>query len=219
MEHWHLALALGLGFIVTHHTMSHHPIRERLRDMLGANGFLGVYSVVSTIFYGPLAYLWWTETATTPLWWAFRTPAAIALASALITAGLVLTTGALLSPSRTSMAATMAGTTFTEVRGMSVFTRHPVFGGMALFSLGHLVVDGGAVDVAFHGTNIIVSVLGGLHQDQRAQIKDPDYAHWMTQTRLVPLPWPVAGGKFGTQGWMGLALGLAASAGARWLLH
>lgn len=216
-EPWQMAWLLGIGFALTHHVLSHQPVRSRLIGATGTNPFLGVYSAISIAFYAPLAWLWWTTSRTTPIWWAFRGPIATGLATVVIAAGFALAVGAVVRPGRTSMF-TKRGPN-RKVQGMSAFSRHPLFFGIALVSVGHLIVDGGAVDVAFHGTNLLVGLIGAAHQDQRYAATDPDYLDWMARTRLVPLPWPVAGSEVGVPAMIGALVGLLLAFLARVGLH
>ncbi len=212
-------MLLGAGFVASHHIMSHHPIRERLIGALGGTPFLIVYSLVSTVFYAPLCVLWWQNSQTTPIWWAARDPNAASFAGAVILAGFMLLVGGAVTGSKTSMAARISGQEFRRVVGVNGFTRHPVFSGFILISIGHLLVDGGAVDVAFHGTNLVVSLIGGWHQDQRGLLSDPTYADWMKRTRLFPLPWTVEETVWTRAAMVGVALGVVLASVARVIFH
>lgn len=219
MTEWQLALFAGAGFLSTHHLMSHHPLREKQVQVLGRDGFLALYSVVSLVFYGPLVYLWWTTSRATPIWWRLGHPFAEFAASVLIVCGIVLAVGGMGQSGRTALMRQMSGETLVVPRGMSAFTRHPLFFGIALASLGHLLVDGGAVDVAFHGTNLAVALIGGIHQDARFLATDPTYAEWTERTRLVPLPWPVPGSVLDRSTAALAVVGLATAFAARMFLH
>ncbi len=219
MTTWTIALACGAGFVATHHVLSHAPLRRRLVDALGAYPFMGLYSVVSSVLYLPLAWLWWTNTQATPVWWSLRDPVSVGVSSLLATAGLVLLVGGAVQSSRASVSTVMSGRDVHTPVGMQGFTRHPVLMGFALFSIAHLWVDGGAVDVAFHGTNLAVAVIGAPHLDSRYRQADPGYAAWMDRTRLVPLPWPVEGTRWPTMSWVGVAAGLGLAAAAWMWLH
>ncbi len=219
MTPWQIAALCGLGFLVTHHGMSHLPVRDRLVGALGRWGYLGLYSAVATALYAPVAVLWWRHTRTTPVWWALWGFVPRTLTTTLCIAGFWLLVGGVLESGRTSLSTSLRGKQVEVPVGASAFTRHPVFWGVVLWSLGHLVVDGGAVDVAFHGTNIAVGVLGGLHQDARYLARDPGYAAWMARTRFAPLPWPVPDARFTPLSYVALLAGLALAAGARIALH
>lgn len=151
------------------------------------------------------------------MWWALRGSVPTAVASALIVTGFVLAVAAMVRPAPTSMA--MRGRTPGRVSGMSAFTRHPLFWGLTLLSLGHLIVDGGAVDVAFHATNVFVGVFGAYHQDHRFLVTVPEYADYRARTRMIPLPWPVPGATVGLPAMAGGAVGFGLALLARATLH
>jgi len=54
-----------------------------------------------------------------------------------------------------------------EPRGVQRITRHPVFMGIGLWALLHLVPNGYASDVAFFGGFVLFALLGSWHQDRR----------------------------------------------------
>ena len=64
-------------------------------------------------------------------------------------------------------AATKPGT----VKGVLRITRHPLFAGLALWGLAHVLVNGFLSDVVFFGGFPLFSLLGGAHQDARKQIE------------------------------------------------
>jgi uncharacterized membrane protein len=180
-----LVASLWALFLATHLVLSHPPVREPLRKRLGANGFSMAYSAVALAIFAPLAWTWWSHRGEGPTLWSL--PGVTHGSELLVVIGLALTAGALARPAPSAVAARMIGLR-TEVRGMTVYTRHPLFMGLSLVGIGHLLAFGQAVDVAWWGGLPLVTLVGSLHQDWRKLREDPDYAAFMANTTFLPVP-------------------------------
>jgi uncharacterized membrane protein len=178
-----LILALWIGFAGTHMALSSVGVRRSLVSRLGIGPFLGVYSLVAFAFFVPLVWtyfankhagpLLWSIPIGTPLRWALY--AGMAVAFVLMTAGLV----------RPSPAGIVPGD--PTPRGALRITRHPLFMGLGLFGLLHLVPNGNAADVAFFGGFPVFAVLGCRHQDQRKLVDGPPgFAAFHRETPFLP---------------------------------
>src|SRR5262245_59232249 len=142
---------LWADFVGTHLAMSHPPARAALVARLGDYGFLGAYSAVSFATFGPLVALWWLHRHEgTPLWMLRGSPVAVAVSIGLALAGFFLLFGAFASPPPSSLAQRFLGKP-PRVRGMTAVTRHPLFVGMSLWAVAHVLMNGWGPDVAFFG--------------------------------------------------------------------
>jgi uncharacterized membrane protein len=75
----------------------------------------------------------------------------------------------------------------TTVRGLHRLTRHPLFMGLGLFGLLHVVPNGFASDVAFFAGFPIFAVLGCRHQDQRKLATgDEAFRRYHAETPFLP---------------------------------
>jgi uncharacterized membrane protein len=127
--------------------LSSDPLRRSLVARLGAGPFLGLYSVVALALFVPLVRTYFAHKHAGPLLWSIplgtplRTAIYVAMAAAfvLMVAGLV----------RPSPAGIVPGD--PTPHGAQRLTRHPLFMGLGLFGLLHLVPNGNAADVAFFG--------------------------------------------------------------------
>ncbi len=190
-----LAIAgLWVVFGVTHVILSSTPLRPRLIDRLGAQGFQGVYSLAVLASFIPLVWVFATHKHAGPLLWTTIGPPDVArgvnyalnaLAMALLVCSLVPSSAA---PS--SMAAPGAS---TEPRGVMRITRHPMLAAFGCWGVAHLLVNGSLGDVLFYGGFPVWVWIGSRHQDARLSRDKPGYAELVRQTSLVPFAAIVTG--------------------------
>jgi uncharacterized membrane protein len=180
-------LALWLAFAATHMGMSSLRVRPGLVRALGGElPFAGVYSLVALAIFVPLVRTYFTHKHQGPylgtlsgvpgLRWGMY--AGMAVAFALLVAGLV----------RTSPTSMRPGS--TEVRGAQRVTRHPVFMAAGLFGLLHLCsVAIHATELAFFAGFPVFAVLGSRHQDARKLAAGDDgLRRFNAATSLLPDP-------------------------------
>jgi uncharacterized membrane protein len=202
---------LWLAFLGTHLVLSHPPVRSKLVARVGEGPFSGLYSLVALALFVPLVYLWWTGRHTGELLWWWRTPTVVHVAEALTIAGFFLTFGGLVRPPPSFIAARF-GPKPASLRGMVTITRHPVFMGLSLWALAHVLVNGWASDVAFFAGFILTTIAGSLHQDWRKGREDPSYADVVSRTGFLPFEATLRGRglpRLGTGAWIGGIAGIA----------
>ncbi len=156
-------LALWVAFGGSHMVLSSARVRPRLVAAMGEGAFLGLYSVVSIAFFVPLVRtyfmhkhagpLLWSIPVGTPLRWTIYLGMAVAFV--LMVSGLVRPSPANIVPGDPTP------------RGALRLTRHPLFMGLGVFGLLHLIPNGNAADVAFFGGFPVFAVIGCWHQDRR----------------------------------------------------
>lgn len=203
-----LTLALlWLAFLIQHTVMSHGRLRAAMIARLGLWPFRGVYSLASMIPFGPLVYLWWTHRGEGAHLWTLPKPPAEILALV----GFTLVVGAMARPAPSAAYTTVRGDRIDPV-GMSAVSRHPMFVGLSMWAIGHLLANGNVVDVVFWGGFPIYTLVGVLHQDARKRAEDPRYADFMRRTSILPLLRPgnlrFVGGRASVGALVGLALGV-----------
>ncbi len=186
-------LAFWLGFGGSHVLLSSARLRSRLVATLGPGTFLGFYSLVSIGFFVPLVRTYfahkhagprlWSVPVGTPLRWAIYF--AMGVAFVLMVSGLV-------RPSPTNI---VPGD--PTPRGALRLTRHPLFMGLGLFGLLHLIPNGNAADVAFFGGFPVFAVLGCWHQDRRKLVAgSPELQRFQHATPFLPFT--------GSESWLGI---------------
>jgi uncharacterized membrane protein len=134
---------------------------------LGAQGFLGVYSLLALLVFAALVLFyaghrhqgtqWWAASIGGVALWAIY--AAQGVAWSLVVAGVM-------TPSPAAFAVGDAKRP-EAARGVHLLTRHPVFMGVGIFGALHLFAMGYASDVAFWAGFPLFALIGCAHQDRR----------------------------------------------------
>jgi len=177
-------VGLWVAFAVTHMAPSSPRVRSRLVGALGERAFMAIYSLVSFAFFVPLVWVYMKNRHVGPQLWE-SDPGTLLLGILFVLMGvaLVLVVGGVVQPSPASM----AGSGSMELRGVHRLTRHPVFMGLGLIGLLHLIPQGYASDVAFFGGLPVFAIIGCLHQDQRKlETEGEEFRLWYEQTPFLP---------------------------------
>ncbi|HTV43931.1 MAG TPA: NnrU family protein [Stellaceae bacterium] len=153
---WSLAIA-GIAFCGSHILLSSTRLRGSLRDQLGENGFLLVYSLTALVTFAwfVLAY---SRAPVIPLWprreWMILIPVLVMpLATLLLVAGYTTANPTAVGMERSARADDPAP-------GILRVTRHPVMWAIGLWGLSHLVANGDLAALWFFGL-IAALALGG----------------------------------------------------------
>lgn len=204
---------LWLGFSGTHVALSHPPVRARLVSALGAGGFLGAYSIVAFAFFVPLCWVYFAHLHEGA--WLFvlpRGPLLTWAVSILSTIGFVLMAASFLQPSPAGM---VPGS--LEARGVLRLTRHPLFMGLGVVGLAHLLVNTSATDVAFFAGLPLFAIVGCAHQDARKRVHGPPgYAAFLSETPFLPFTGRETLRGLREMGAVPIGLGVALALGVRW---
>ena len=155
---------LWLLFAATHMGLSSQRLRPRVVARLGERGFLGLYSLVAFAIFVPLVWVYYANKHSGPyLWTLARLPGVEWIGIVLMGAAFVLVVGGLVQPSPAGMVPGSA-----RIRGIARITRHPVFMGLGLWGLAHLLLASvNAAELAFFAGFTIFAVVGSDHQDRR----------------------------------------------------
>jgi uncharacterized membrane protein len=213
-------LLLWMAFAGTHIALSSGRIRPRLIAGIGAQPFLGVYSLVALALFVPLVRLYFRHRHAGPVLWTSAGPPAGAVAAnhVLMAAALVLVVAAVLPGSAAPSAMGAGAAAPLTARGTTRVTRHPLFAGLALFGIAHLLVNGALGDVVFFGGFPLYGWIGARHQDARLARQRPGYAAFVAETSFVPFAAIVRGRQrlvAGELPWAAIAGGLAATVALR----
>ena len=178
---------LWVAFAVTHMGLSSRTWRPRVVAALGAQGFLGVYSLLALLVFAALVWFyvghrhqgaqWWAPSIGGVALWAIY--AAQGVAWSLVVAGVM-------TPSPAALAVG-EGKRPEAARGVHLLTRHPVFMGVGIFGALHLFAMGHASDVAFWAGFPLFALIGCAHQDRRKLATEgADYRAWHERTPFLP---------------------------------
>jgi uncharacterized membrane protein len=199
-----------LAFAGTHLVLSSIRVRRAIVGAIGEGPFAGVYSVVALGTFVPLVWTWWTDRHGGPLLWSLRgVPGVKPLALVLATVGVALLAASFAQPS----AASLDPRAIPRARGVMRITRHPLFAGLGLWGLAHVLVNGFLTDIVFFGGFPLFAVVGGWHQDARKQLEQLSrLAPFYGETSAVPFAAIAAPRNRLANGelpWVALAVGVA----------
>lgn len=208
-----IAFWLGL-FIGTHMVLSSLAVRQHLIARLGEKVFLGVYTLIAFATFIPLAWAYLgNRHSGGSVWSLVALPGVRPLAMVLSVIGIALVVGAVIQPSPA-----LAGIRKARgSRGLTRITRHPLFMGIAIWALGHLLLNGFLTDVLFFGGMLAFSLVGGAHQDARKRAAEQErLGPFFGETSFWPFGAILAGRNrlaWSELPWIGLAVGAAAAVG------
>lgn len=179
-----LIIALWIAFAGSHMGLSATPVRARLVAILGEWPFRGLYSLVSFATFIPLVWVYFENKHAGPLLWSIPLDST---ARGLLSVGnalaFILIAGGYMSPSPA-----MVGMSKARHRPIHDLTRHPLFMGIGLWALMHLVPNGFASDAAFFGGFALFVVIGSWHQDARlAKTRGEEFRQFLRDTPFLPL--------------------------------
>jgi uncharacterized membrane protein len=201
-------------FAGTHMVLSSLAVRTPLIARLGEKAFTGLYSLIAFATFIPLASVYFNNRHQGGLLWSFvSVPGVLPLAMLLAALGIALIVAGVVRPSPALAGVSKAWGS----RGLTRITRHPLFTGIALWALSHLLLYGFVTDVLFFGGLLAFSLIGAAHQDARKRITDPErLGPFFAQTSFWPFI-AILGGRnriaWGELPWIVLAIGVAAAIG------
>ena len=175
-----IVVVLLLLFASSHMLLSSRTIRARLIVRLGDERFRAAYSVIALVFFAPLVYYYLTHRHAGPLLWSVPDSGAVEFLLVLANVvGFVLLVAGVMPPRPGSAADTP--------RGAHRITRHPVFMGLGIWALAHVIANGHASDVAFFGGMVVFVLVGSRHQDRRKLAAgDPGFERLHAATAFLP---------------------------------
>ena len=176
--------ALWTLFALTHVVLSSNPLRPRAVRLFGERLFQGLYSLVAFAVFVPLVLVYAGNKHMGPLLWSVEPNIVVDIVTRIgNTIAALLVVASLFRPSPTGV----TGTPTRKPRGVQRITRHPLFMGIVLWALMHLLVNGYASDVMFFGGFVIFGLLGSWHQDHRQKaLPDGAYAKFCEQSPFLP---------------------------------
>jgi uncharacterized membrane protein len=156
-------LALATVVFLATHYVSSTPLRSGLVALLGENGYLGLYTLVSLVTLGWMIWAY-VRAPYEGLWIGdeFKVWTVV-----LMPASLVLIACGVLTRNPSAVRQERALQAMGEPRGILRVTRHPILWGIALWAAVHLISRGDAASLIFFGGFLLLAASGTVLQDQR----------------------------------------------------
>ena len=179
-----VVICLWLVFAFSHVALSSNPVRPRAVRLFGERLFQGLYSLVAFAVFVPLVLVYAGNKHAGPMLWFIEPNVVLDVVTRVgNTIAVMLVVAGIFRPSPTGV----TGTPTRRPRGVQRITRHPLFMGIVLWALMHLLVNGYASDVAFFGGFVIFGLLGSWHQDRRQKaLPDGSYAAFCEKSPFLP---------------------------------
>jgi uncharacterized membrane protein len=201
-------------FAGTHMVLSSLPVRDKLVSRLGEKTFVALYSLVAFATFIPLVWVYLGNRHGGGLIWSVAAaPGIRSLAMALAVLAFAMIVGGVLHPSPALVGIKEAW----GARGLTRITRHPLFMGIALWSLSHLLLNGFLTDVLFFGGMLAFSLAGAAHQDARKRATEKArLGQFFAETSYWPFGAMLAGRNrliWRELPWISFAAGAAAAVG------
>lgn len=180
-------LVAGALFVGTHLGISSTPARAGLISVVGARGYLGLYSLLALATLGYLIWLYGAVPRHDYLWQP--SPLLYDIAKYIMPLALVLLFGGFMVKNPTNVGAEgMLGEEKTVLaRGVTRITRHPFQWSVVLWALSHLIANGDTVSVVFFASFLALSLSGSFMIDRKkAQSLGPAWHAYRDQTSNIP---------------------------------
>jgi uncharacterized membrane protein len=214
-------IAAAAFFLAIHLLVSGTRVRDALTGRIGLGPYMGVFSLASVagLAWLGLAFAQVRHADVQAIFWDI-TPITRDIQIALQLLAVLLIVPGLTTPNPTSVRQEGALDRPDAVRGMLRITRHPFLWGVAIFTAGHLLVNGDAASIILFGTLFVLSVLGTASIDaKRRRVLGAKWDTFAAPTSNVPFAAIVQGRQrlnLGEIGWWRIVLAVAVWALLAW---
>ncbi len=180
----YLGLLLACAVFIGSHFLMSHPLRAPLVKALGANGFLGVYSLVSLASFIWMIFAFRAAPSDAPLWAAtdavWIVASLLTLLAAIFYSGSMGGNPALPAPGAEKLAA-------QKPRGMFLVTRHPMMWSFALWGIAHMLVAPRPDSLIFVGSIVFLALVGAKAQEgKKTANMGMAWQGWQARTSYWP---------------------------------
>ena len=180
-----LSLALGMAAFIGTHLLLSHPLRGAMVRRFGAQGFLGIYSLVAIGTFSWTVVAFGRAPSTPQLWEGESSvPWAIACVLTLVAAALFLAS----LMGNPALAGTDVSALSTRLPyGVFKITRHPMMSAFGLWGLAHIIVAPSLRSFILAGGIAALAVIGSRGQDaKKLALYGHDWRMWMKRTPFWP---------------------------------
>jgi uncharacterized membrane protein len=181
-------IAAALFFILLHLLVSGTRLRDVLIARIGQGPYMGLFVLASFAGLGWLGYAYAMARGETwnAAYWGV-TPATRHIQIALQLLAFLLIVPGLMTPNPTSVRQEGALERPDVIKGMLRITRHPFLWGVAIWALGHLLVNGERASIILFGAMLILAIYGTASIDaKRKRALGAAWDGFAAQTSNVP---------------------------------
>ena len=216
------ALLLAVGFFLAIHLLvSGTRLREALTVRIGQGAYMGLFSLASLAGLAWLIFAYGAarQAQSNEVMWSV-TPTTRWVQIALQLPAMLLIVVGLTTPNPTSVGQEAALQKIDVVKGVLRITRHPFLWGVALWALGHLLVNGDVAGIVLFAAMLALALFGTVSIDaKRRRALGKSWDAFAAQTSNVPFAAMAAGRQrlnVGEIGWWRIALGVGVWAMFAW---
>ncbi len=206
-------VAAAAAFLLLHLAISGTRVRDAITARIGENAYMGLFSLASVaglawliIAFGQARAEPWNAA-----YWGV-TPGARHIQMTLQVLAMLLIVPGLTTPNPTSVRQEGVIDEPDAVKGMLRITRHPFLWGVALWALGHLLVNGERASLVLFGSMLALAIFGTVSIDAKRKRKlGAAWDGFAAQTSNIPFAAIVRGRqslRLGEIGWWRIVLAL-----------
>jgi len=214
-------IAAALFFVLLHLLVSGTRVRDALTGRIGQGPYMGLFSLASVAGLVWLGFAF-AQSRTEPwnaAYWNL-TPATLHIQLGLQLLAMLLIVPGLTTPNPTSVRQEGALERPDVVKGMLRITRHPFLWGVAIWALGHLLVNGDRASIVLFGAMFALAVFGTSSIDaKRKRALGPTWDAFAAQTSNAPFGAILSGRQtlsLGEVGWWRIVLAVVVWAALAW---
>ena len=196
----------AVAFLLLHLLVSGTTVRDRLVARLGEGRYLGLFSLASgaVLAWMFVAHRLARGEAADLAWWGV-TPVTRSLQIGLMLLAFLLIVPGVLTRNPGAVGQSGAVDDPDPVRGVLRITRHPFLWGMAIWSAGHILVNGDLASLVLFGSLLVLSLAGAASIDaKRRRTHGERWAAFEARSSFVPFAAILAGQqslRLGEIGW------------------
>ena len=181
-----MLLAAAAYFVLIHLLVSGTRLRDALVRRIGDGPYMGLFSLASIVGIVWLARSYGEARTEAVVFWSVTEPTRWAQIVLQLLATLLVVVG-LTTRNPTSVKQEAALDRADLVRGVLRITRHPFLWGVAMWAVGHLLVNGDAASLVLFGSLLALAVFGTYSIDaKRRRVLGAAWEPFAAQTSNVP---------------------------------
>lgn len=214
-------LAAAAAFVLIHLLVSGTRLRDALTGRIGQGPYMGLFSLASSacLIWLGFAFVAARGSPENAAYWDLTAMTRHIQLGVSLLAMLLIVPG-LTTPNPTSVRQEAALDRPDAIKGMLRITRHPFLWGVAIWSAGHLMVNGDRASIVLFGSLLFLALLGTTSIDaKRKRALGDKWTAFAAQTSNFPFGAIIAGKqalRLGEIGWWRILLAIAVWGGLAW---